>query len=404
MSLLRRERRSWVAEPVVAPFPGAPGFGASPSMDQALRVSSVWACVRLIADTVSMMPLHAFTLQSGVRVPTNDPPLLRSPSGDASMPDFIYMVLSSLMLRGNAYGRITRVGMDGYPAQIELMHPDALNIRMDTSTGRLVYQSKGATIPTDEVWHCRAFRMAGNPLGLSPIAYASTQINTDAAISSFALGYFNDAPHPSSVLTSDQSINQEQARTIKERLIASVSGREPLVLGAGLKFSGLSVTPEESQFLQTQKYGVAGIARVFGVPPEMIAAEAGNSMTYANIESKGIDFLTYSIQPWLTRLEAAFAALMPGQKHARFDTSVLTRTDLEGRTKAGAIAIASKQQTPDEVRAWSDLPPLTEQQKAWLEIIPLEVSPTGMPKAVPAALAPTSALNTDPALTEGEPG
>jgi len=71
------------------------------------------------------------------------------------------------------------------------------------------------------------------------------------------------------------------------------------------------------------------------VPPEMIAAEAGNSMTYANIESKGIDFLTYSIQPWLTRIEASIAPLMPGKRHARFDPSVLTRTDLEGRTKAG---------------------------------------------------------------------
>jgi len=402
MSLFREHRSAWSGEPIVSPFPGVSLFGGNvnPTMDQALRVSAVWACVRLLAQTVSMMPLHAFTMQSGVRVPISDPPIVTRPSSDASTPDFVYMTMVSLLLRGNAYGRIVRRDPQGYAAQIELMNPDNVQARQDVGTGKTVYSTNGVVIPDQRsVWHVRAFRTPGSTLGLSPIQYASQAINTDAAISSFALGYFQDAPHPSSVLTSEQSVNQEQARTIKERFLASMNGREPLVLGAGLKFAPLSVTPEESQFLQTQKYGVAGIARIFGVPPEMIAGESGNSMTYANIESKGIDFLTYGVQWWLTCIEAAYSQLMPGQKHARFDTSVLTRTDLEGRTKAGAIAIASKQQTPDEVRAWSDLPPLTDEQKAWLAIVPLEVSPTGMPKAAMSAPAPAA----DPATTEGEP-
>jgi phage portal protein BeeE len=129
-------------------------------------------------------------------------------------------------------------------------------------------------------------------------------------------------------------------------------------------------------------------------------------MTYANVEQRAIDFLTFSIQPWLTRFEAAFAALLPGRQHVRFDTSVLLRTDLETRIKAGAIAVASKQQTPDEVRAWSDLPPLTEKQKAWLEIVPLTMSPSGLPKAVPVTTpAPLPAVDTEPvdAPTEGAP-
>jgi len=372
-------------------------------MDQALRVSAVWACVGLLARTVSMMPLHAFTMQSGVRVPTDDPPLLKRPSPDASTPDFVYMTMMSLLLRGNAYGRMTTFDADGWPTQIELMNPDVVQVRADPKTGATIYStSAGGVIRNDLMWHVRAFRMPGSKVGMSPIQYASTQINTDAAVSTFALGYFNDAPHPSSVLTSDQSINQEQARTIKERFLSSVNGREPLMLGAGLKFQPLMVSPEESQFLSTQKLGTAGIARIYGVPPEMIAAEAGNSLTYANIESKGIDFLTYGVQWWLTLLEAAIAPLMPGKRHARFDPSVLIRTDLEGRTKAGAIAIASKQQTPDEVRAWSDLPPLTAEQKAWLEIIPLTISPTGLPKALPGAMAAASAA-VDPVDTQGDP-
>ena len=407
MSIFKRESRaSWTGEPIIPPFPGFNIFGgnSSPSIDQALQDSAVWACVRLLADTVSMMPLHAYTFREGIRVPTNDPPLLLRPSPDASMPDWIYMVMVSALFRGNAIGKIETVGRDGYPSQIGLLDPDKVDIKQDSKTGAMIYSTRdGGVIPSDLVWHLRAYRRPGSGAGLSPIRYAASVINTSAAISQFALGYFNDAPHPSSTLVSDQPINQEQAKTIKERLKAAVTGREPLILGAGLKFAPLSVSPEESQFLATQKYSVASIARIFGVPPEMIAAEAGNSMTYSNIEQKGVDFLTYSIQPWLTRIEAALAPLMPGQKHARFDTSVLTRADLETRVKAGAIAIASKQQTPDEVRAWdgTDMPPLTEDQKAWLEIIPLTVSPVGMPKSTLPKNAPI--LGADPAATDGNP-
>jgi len=407
VSLFRRSvRAAWSGEPIIPPFPGGAGFGgsnAAPSMDQAMQASAVWASVFLVADTVSMMSLDAYTKRAGVRVPTPNPPLLDRPSSDALMPDWISMIVVSMMLRGNSYGHILGFDRDGYPNEIEIMDPDVLRARMDRSTGKMVYQNpNGSVIPNNRMWHTKAYRLPGRPFGLSPIQYAATQINTDKAISTFALGYFQDAPHPSSVLTSDQSINQEQARTIKERFLSSVNGREPLMLGAGLKFQNLSVSPEESQFLATQKLGIAGIARIFKVPPEMIAAEAGNSMTYANIESKGIDFLTYSIQPWLTRLEASISALMPGKHHARFDPSVLVRTDLAERTKAGAIAIASKQQTPDEVRAWSDLPPLTDEQKAWLKIVPLAVSPTGLPKALPGAMAAASTA-ADPVDTQGDP-
>jgi HK97 family phage portal protein len=404
MSLFKRESRSWAPEPIISPFPGMSVFGngSSLSMDQALRSSAVWACVRLLADTVSMMPLHAFTMREGIRVRIPDAPILANPSNNASMPDFVYMVMVSLLLRGNAYGLIVRKDSFGYPLQIELQNPDKVRVRQEGT--RVIYSTKanGDILP-ENLWHVRAYRMPGLDVGLSPIQYAASQINTDAAISRFALGYFQDAPHPSSVLTSDQSINQEQARTIKERLLASVNGREPIMLGAGLKFQPLSISPNESQFLESQKLGVAGLSRIFGVPPEMIAAEAGNSLTYSNIEQKGVDFLTYSVQGWLTRLEAAMVPWLPGQKHARFDTSVLTRADLETRIKAGAIAIASKQQTPDEVRAWNgtDLAPLTEEQKAWLEIIPLTVSPIGMPKSTLPKSAPM--LGADPAATDGNP-
>lgn len=397
MSILRRERRSWAPEPIVSPFPGVNlyGAGSNVSMEGALQVSAVWACVRLLADSVSMMPLQGYTVKDGSRTPLPSTPFLMQPSADATMPDWLYMLMVSALLRGNAFGRVVRRDAMGYPVQIELVSPDDVFARVDRTTGQVVYRLNGVAVDRSEIFHFKAYRFPGSPMGLSPIQYASRSIQTDAAVADFAYGYFRDGVHPTSVYESDQQINEDQARTIKERITSAVKGREPLVLGAGLHRIPVSVSPEESQFLATQKYGVAEIARIFGVPPEMIAAEAGNALTYANVEQRALDFLTYSVMPWLTRIEAALYPLMPGNKHVRFDTSVLVRTDLETTMKASAIGIASKQMTPDEARALRDVAPLTQVQKDELDLVPLTVTPTGGPKSLPGA--PPVGEGADPA-------
>ena len=192
MSMFREHRSAWSGEPIVPPFPGVNMFGGgnqAPSMDQAMRNSAAWACVWLVADTVSMMPLDAFTKRAGVRVPISNPPLLEYPSGDASVPDWISMIVASLMLRGNSYGHILDFDHEGIPSQIEIMDPDVLRAHVDRATGKMVYQTPtDGVIPNSRIWHTRAYRLPGRPFGLSPIQYASTQINTDTAISQFALG------------------------------------------------------------------------------------------------------------------------------------------------------------------------------------------------------------------------
>jgi HK97 family phage portal protein len=288
------------------------------------------------------------------------------------------------MLRGNAYGRIVRRDSMGYPVQIEWAHPDKVSVRSDNA-GNLVYTIGGTEVPKVDVAHVRAYRMPGSALGLSPIQYAASAIQTDISVQEFAYGFFRDGAHPSSLLLSDEEFTQDQARSIKERFKAGIQGREPSILTGGLKYEQIQVSPNESQFLETQKYNVAQISRIFGVPPEMIAAEAGNSMTYANVEQRSLDFLTYSLQPWLTRLEAFMATLLPGKRHVRFDTSVLLRTDMETMFKASAIGIASHQLLPDEARALFDRAPFTDAEKALADLIPMTVTPSGLPKALPGS-------------------
>jgi HK97 family phage portal protein len=252
-------------------------------------------------------------------------------------------------------------------------------------SGQLEFLVNGKTHKREDVFHVRAYPMPGMRQGLSPIQYAAAQISTERFIQDFAQGFFRDGAHPSAVLESDEDMTQDQARNAKERFMAAIKGREPGLLSGGLKYIPIQVSPEESQFLATQKYGVASIARIFGVPPEMIAGEAGNSMTYANVEQRSIDFLTYSVQPWLTRIEAALATLFPGKRHIKFDTTSLLRTDLKTRMEATAIAIASHQLLPDEARAMGDLAPFTDAEKKEAGLVPMTVSPSGRPTALPGS-------------------
>lgn len=405
MSLIRRDRRQWEPEPFIPPFPGFQmgGSTGAPSTMGAMQSSAVWACVRLLSSVVSMMPIQQFTLRNGIRVPVDTSPFFKMPAANTTMLDWVYMVMTSLALRGNAYGRVVARDSLLYPTQIELISPDTVKPQKDNATGLWSYTVNNAVVAGQDLFHARAFRFPGLDVGLSPIQQAAVTINRDSAINLFSLGYFQDAPHPASVLTSDQAISGDHAKVIKERLVASQNGREPLVLGAGLSFKPITVSPEESQFLLTQQYGAAEICRLFGVPPSKVPGSfVGDSMTYATIEGNNLDLLIYTIQWWLSNLEATLATLLPGNQHVRFDTSVLTRTDLETRLKATAIGIASHQMTPDEARSMGDLPPLTDAQKAELALVQMTVSPSGMPKALPAVppagdpTIPVNGVDLDP--------
>lgn len=405
MSLIRRagarEVRQWLPEPVIGPFPGssqtmAGSSGSSGAISAALQVSAVWGCTRLVADVVSMMTVETFTLNGKTRVPSEPGAFVKNPAGGWGMPDWVYQSIVSLMLRGNAIGAIKARDWLGNPTQVEWYHPDAVALDPSAPAGVRAYLVNGKPVAAEDVFHVRAYPMPGQIMGLSPIRYAASQIATEGYIADFAQGFFRDGAHPTGILTTPQQKNGDQARVLKERFKDSIIGREPAVLSGGLSYQTIQVSPEESQFLATQKYGVAAICRIFGVPPEMVAAEAGNSMTYANVEQRSIDFLTYSVQPWLTRLETAISTLLPGKQHVRFDTSVLLRTDLETRMKATAIGIASHQLLPDEARAISDLPPFTEAEKALADLVPMTVTPSGLPKALPGS-APAG--ETQPAPT-----
>lgn len=403
-----RERRSngqTFPEPIIPPFrgvnpySGAVNLGSNP--DAALVVPTVWACVGLISNAVSMLPLQTYRMSAN-DVPAKEPnsQLLTNPFGDMTQAEWMHMLMVSLLLRGNAIGRIIARDERQVPLQVQLLNPDTVRLGM-SDTGVLTYTltARGvqSEIPTADVWHVRGLTMPGEMVGLSPIAYAAAMLGVDLAARQFAQDFFAGGGIPKAVVSTDQAVNQEQSRTIKERLLAATRNREPIVLGQGLTYKTISVNPDESQFLQTHQMTVTETARFFHVPAGMVGGSEGGSMTYANVEQRSLDFLVHCIQPWLQRLEQAIGALLPGLVYVKFDTRALLRTDAETRAKIDVQHLAGKVVTPSEVRASYDMPPMTPEQQKEADMVPLTVTPLGGAKALPALKAPPGAAAPVPA-------
>jgi HK97 family phage portal protein len=331
--------------------------GVPVTPDTALRLSAVWGCVRLLADVVSELPVHVFA--KGTRDEVDPPPVLVTPAAGTDLPDWLWQHMISYLLRGNVMGLVVdRVGLTR-PSQVELVNPDRVTPQVDQGDQSVTWRLDGREIDTADLWHRRAYPVPGQPLGLSPIGYAAGSIGLGLAAQDFGAKFFADDGTPTGVLTSDMHLTSTQADEISARWRALRSGdRRTAVLGSNLKYQAISIPPEESQFLETQKFGVQQICRLYGVPPEMVASDSGASMTYANVESRDLSLLKYSVQPWLGRLERAMNTLLPRAQYCKFNTAALLRSDLASRYSSYAIGLDNGFLTVDEVRELEDREPL----------------------------------------------
>jgi HK97 family phage portal protein len=351
----RQDRELWQVGDL---YPGpATRSGVRVTPDTALRLSAVWGCVRLLADVVSELPVKVF--QTGTRTEVDPPSVLVTPAAGTDLPDWLWQHMVSYLLRGNVMGLVVdRAGLSR-PSQIELLNPDRVQPQVDPYDFTVTWRLDGHEVDPADLWHKRAYPVPGQPLGLSPIAHFSQTIGLGLAAESYGAAFFGDDATPAGILTTDQTMSPDSAKTIHERWKSSRGGKKgTAVLGSGLKFQAISIAPEESQFLDTQKFQVQQIARIYGVPPEMIAAESGDSMTYANIEQRDLTLLKYAVGPWLGRLERAMDTLVPRGQYVKFNAAALLRTDLKTRYEAHEIGLRAGFLTIDEVRDMEDRAPL----------------------------------------------
>lgn len=343
-------------------------FGGAES---AMRSVAVWGAVNLLATLAAELPIDVFSGAREDKKPVPTPSYMYDISGDGyGTPDWVNQAMVSYLLRGNLYGKVAaRDSRGGFPTQVPLWHPDDVIGRRDAKTGEAVWRVGGVIQDPDTVWHRRAFPVPGCLLGLSPIAMHAQTIELGHEARRFGINFFVSGGNPTGLLTNQDALDPDQAKTAKARFMAALNGaREPVVLGKGWDWKQISIAPEESMFLETQKYSASECARIFGPGVcEILGYPTGDPLTYATVEGRLLHLLVLTLDPWLTKLEADLSAMLPRPRYVKLNRAALLRTDLLTRYRAHNMAIAGRWKAPSEVRDDEDMAPMTDAQLAELE-------------------------------------
>ncbi len=338
----------------------APGTGVAVGPERATQAMALWAACNLIASLISTLPLDEYTGEGAARRQIPHEPWLADPDGSgAGFEDWMYQVCDSTLKRGNVIGRIGQRDRLQHPTLITVVHPDTVSAHVRRDTGEVEWKIEGKAVAREEIWHRRAYPVPGAVLGLSPVAHHAATIGQGLAAQQFGSQFFSDGAHPTGILSTEKPVGQSGAKTIKERFMAAIGGsREPAVLGSGMKFQAIQVAPDESQFLETQRYAAADTARIYGPGiPELLGYETHTGLTYSNIEGRSLDLLKYALGPWITRCERWLSTLLPSERYLRFNRDALLASTTLERYRVHALALQNKIRVPNEVRELEDLPP-----------------------------------------------
>jgi HK97 family phage portal protein len=374
--------------------------GGSNVAESGLRLIPVYAATSLIADLVSTAPLRVFReAADGTRtmLPTQ-PQLVTNPAPYGTRIDWIHQAMTSLLLRGNAYGYITNIDWQGRPSQIQWLNPDDVTVVEEQQDffHWPTYYWRGREIDRDLVVHIPAFTFPGSVVGYSPLALFKLQIETGLRAQKHGDDWFKNGAQPSGQLRNQQrTITPDEADTVKKRYKSAIAKRDVFVTGADWDYAALSVNADESQFLQTIKANATQVAAIYRVSPEDVGGETATSLTYKTLEQDDTKLTKRTLGVWCGRLEASLTNLLPRPHFAQFDLDKLARGDLTSRMVAETAALSAGIHTLDESRASENLPPLTpEQVQQWQEWYRTAAAMPGTPN--PNAPAPKKGLDGGP--------
>lgn len=353
---------------------GAAASGQNVTEQTAIQISTVYACVRVIAETIASLPLnlHESDGKGGSHVADKHPlQMLLHDIPNEEMTSFQWreQMMTQILLRGNSYSQIVRSGttkvLSVYPLISENMTVDR------AEDGRLVYEymdSDGQTIPMDpmEVLHVPGMGFDGI-MGYSPIALMKTTLGLTLAAEEYGSKVFANGATPSGVLTHpNRPKNMEAVRKSWNAAYGgSANAGKVAILEEGMKFERIAMPNNEAQFLETRKFQVSEICRMYRVPPHMVGDL--EHATFSNIEHQSISFAVHTIRPWLVRIEQAMnKALLSeserGKYFIKFNMDGLMRGDYKSRMEGYAIARQNGWMSTDDIRGLEDMNPIGEEK------------------------------------------
>lgn len=370
--LLARERREYNTKNPSAQFiemlGGSPTkAGVSVNETSALALPTVYACIRVLAESVASLPLVLYRDDGRNKVPAVDHPLyfLMHDQPNSTQTSFVWRegVQAHLAGWGNHCSRIIR-GRGRRVMALEPMNP--AQVQIDIVNGQKVFRYAGvnggqAVLPSDEVLHVQGISYDGIK-GWSPIRLHREAIGWGLATQQFSSMFFGNGARVSGVLEHPGNVQDpEKVRKEWEALYGGENQNRLAILQQGMKYQNISVSPDDAQFVQTRGLQVAEICRIFNVPPVLV--QDFSRATWSNAEHADLAFVKHTLLPWLTRIESALNMSLlteseRGRYFFRFKVQGLLRGDNAGRAAFYHSGITDGWMTRNEARALEDLDPL----------------------------------------------
>lgn len=364
--------------------------GVTVTEASSLSMTAVWRAVNLIAGTAASLPIKAYKKNDVTRLPLETgsaATLLDRPHPDMTAFEMWEMAYAHLLLWGNAYFRIQRSQV-GQIAELWLIHPSRIKPGRTSETGKKIYQiDSGDYVYTDDtILHIPGFGYDG-VCGVSPIRMARQSIGLGMAAEEYGSRLFGNGSLASGILTTDQRLTEQQADALHRRWKSKRSGlgsaHETMILDNGAKFTQLSIPPNDAQFIESRKFQNTEVARIFGIPPHMMADTERTTSWGTGIEQQTIAFIVYTLRPWLSRVEQRVSHIIqPTNVYARYAVEGLLRGDSAQRaafyTSMWNIGVLST----DDIRALEDWSPVPGGD---IRYRPLNMGQLGQPDPAPVA-------------------
>lgn len=350
---------------------GTSASGKNVTVDKALQLSTVWACVRLLSESVSTLPLKLYRrLPDGSREQAKDHPLFRllcrTPNAEMTPQRFMLMVVASICLRGNAFVEKKMIGTR-VVALVPLL-PQYMRVKREDS-GRLkyTYTENGVerVIPENNLMHIRGFGLDG-VCGMLPVTMGREIFGSAMSAEEAAAKVFAQGMQASGILSGDTTLTPKQREDLRASLTAFMGSQNAgkiMVAEAGLKYQGITMNPEAAQMLESRSFNVEEMCRWFRVPPFMVGHMDKQSSWASSVEVQNLHFLTNSLRPLLVNIEQEITRCLIGEADAdeffaEFAVEGLLRADSTARAAWYNTALQNGWMSRNEVRRLENLPPI----------------------------------------------
>ena len=347
----------------------------------AMQTTAVYACVRILAESIAGLPLHVYAYRGEGRERVPEHPLftILHDAPNPEMTSFVFRetLMVHLLLWGNAYAQILR-DRAGRVAGLYPLLPNHMSVNRDED-GRLYYTYQRVTdenpnfkrggeviLPAEDVLHIPGLGFDGL-IGYSPIAMARNAVGMTLACEEYGASFFANGARPGGVLQ-HPGVLKDPAK-LRESWQAVYGGAantgKVAVLEEGMTYQQIGIPPEEAQFLETRKFQVDEIARLYRIPPHMVGDLDKSS--FSNIEQQSLEFVKYTLNPWVVRWEQALqkSLLFPEERKRyfiRFNVDGLLRGDYQSRMQGYAVGRQNGWLSANDIREMEDMNPIPAEE------------------------------------------